>query len=258
VSPIVHGELLIMANEQAGDSSIVALNRLSGEVAWSHPRPSKEVSYATPFVLELPGRAPQLICLGEPGGLEALNPESGESIWSTSSMPQRTVGSPVYGHGVVLATSGQGGVGKYLRAVDPTGTGDVTGSHIRYERLEKEFLHYVPTPVVLGEYAYLWCDRGIVCCIELSTGRTIWSERIGGNYSGSPIAIDGRLYGVSEEGEVVVLAAGPEFREFGRSPLGDGSHSTPAVANGRLYLRGFQRLASLRAATVVEAAGVGN
>ncbi|MEX0585727.1 MAG: PQQ-binding-like beta-propeller repeat protein, partial [Pirellulales bacterium] len=156
-----------------------------------------------------------------------------------------------------IATSGQGGVGKYLRAVDPPGSGEVSQTHVRFERLEKEFLNYVPTPIVLGEYVYLWCDRGIVCCVELSTGRTIWSERIGGNYSSSPIAIDGKLYGVSEEGEVVVLAAAPEFREYGRSPLGDGSHSTPAVANGRLYLRGFQRLVSLRAAAVVEAAGSG-
>ena len=258
VSPIVYGDLVVMSNEQAGESSIVALHRLTGKVAWSHPRPAKEVSYATPIVLELDGRAPQLIVLGEPGGLESLNPLTGESIWQTAAMPQRTVASPVYGGGVVIASSGQGGMGKYLRAVDPTGAGDVTSTHVRFERPEKDTLNYVPTPVVLGEYVYLWCDRGIVCCVELSSGRTIWSERIGGNYSSSPIAVDGKLYGVSEEGEVVVLAAAPEFRELGRSPLGDGSHATPAVANGRLYVRGFGRLVSLRAKSLVEAAGSGN
>jgi outer membrane protein assembly factor BamB len=257
VSPIVFGDLVIMPNEQAGESSIAAYNRKTGEVAWTYPRPSKEVSYATPFILELEGRGPQLICLGEPGGLASLDPLSGAPIWTTGPMPQRTVSSPVYGHGVVIASSGQGGMGKYMRAVDPTGTGDVTGTHIRYERLEKESLHYVPTPIVYGDYLYLWCDRGIVCCVELASGRTIWSERIGGNYSGSPVCVDGKLYGVSEDGEIVVLGASPEFQEFGRSPLGDGSHSSPAVANGRLYVRGFQRLVSLRAGTVVEAAGAG-
>lgn len=256
VSPIVYGELLVMPNEQAGESSIVALNRKTGEVVWKHPRPSKEVSYATPMILDLPDHAPQLICLGQPGGLVSLNPLTGDAIWSTSEMPQRTVSSPVYGNGVIIASSGQGGVGKYLRAVSPTGAGDVTGTHIRFERMEKEFLNYVPTPIVRGEYLYLWCDRGIVCCVELPSGRTIWNERVGGNYSGSPVSIDGKLYCVSEEGEVVVLAAAPEFQEYGRSPLGDGSHSTPAVANGRLYLRGFQRLVSLRAKAVVEDAGV--
>ena len=255
VSPIVYEDLLIVMNEQAGPSSIVALNRKTGDDVWTHARPSKEVSYSTPMILTLDGRAPQLICAGEPGGVISLNPLDGTEIWTTATMPLRTVSSMVYGNGVVIASCGSGGMGKYMRAIDPTGAGDVTSTHIRYERLEKDHLHYVPTPIVLGEYLYLWCDRGIVCCVEMASGRTIWFERIGGNYSGSPIVVDGKLYGVSEVGEVVVLAASPEFREYGRSPLGDGSHASPAVANGRLYIRGFQRLVSLRAKALVEAAG---
>ncbi|MBL8852183.1 MAG: PQQ-binding-like beta-propeller repeat protein [Planctomycetaceae bacterium] len=258
VSPIIYEDLLIVMNEQAGPSSIVALNRQTGDEVWHHGRPSKEVSYSTPMILSLDGRAPQLICAGEPGGVISLNPLDGTEIWTTAAMPLRTVSSMVYGNGVVIASCGSGGMGKYMRAIDPTGSGDVTATHIRYERLEKEHLHYVPTPIVLGENLFLWCDRGIVCCVEMASGRTIWFERIGGgNYSGSPIIVDGKLYCVSEEGEVVVLSAGPEFREYGRSPLGEGSHASPAVANGRLYIRGFQRLVSLRAKSMVEAAGAG-
>jgi len=258
VSPIIYQDLVIVMNEQAGPSSIVALNRRTGDEVWSHPRPSKEVSYSTPMILELDGRPPQLVCAGEPGGVVGLNPLDGSTIWSTGAMPMRTVSSMVYGNGVVIASCGSGGMGKYMRAIDPTGAGDVSQTHIRYERHEKDHLHYVPTPIVYGQHLYLWCDRGIVCCVEMASGRTIWHERIGANYSSSPVCVDGKLYCISEDGEVVVLGAAPEFREYGRSPLGDGSHSTPAVANGRLYLRGFQRLASLRAGTVVEAAGSGN
>lgn len=258
VSPILYRDMVIVTNDQAGPSSIQAFDRASGADVWTQPRPSKEVSYSTPMILELEGRPPQLICASEAGGVVGLNPFDGTPIWRTSGMPMRTVSSMVYGNGVVIASCGSGGMGKYMRAIDPSGSGDVTATHIRYERLEKEHLHYVPTPIVLGEHLYLWCDRGIVCCVEMSTGRTIWAERIGGNYSGSPVCIDSKLYNVSESGEVVVLAAAPEFKELGRSPLGDGSHASPAVANGRLYLRGFGRLASLRAKTVVESAGTGN
>jgi len=257
VSPIVYRDLLIVTNEQAGPSSIRAFNRITGDDVWTQPRPSKEVSYSTPMILELEGRPPQLVCAGEPGGVVGLNPFDGTTIWSTGAMPLRTVSSMVYGNGVVIASCGSGGMGKYLRAIDPTGSGDVTATHIRYERLEKDHLNYVPTPIVYGEHLYLWCDRGIVCCVEMATGRTIWVERIGSNYSGSPVCVDGKLFGVSENGEIVVLGAAPEFREYGRSPLGDGSHSSPAVANGRLYVRGFQRLVSLRAKAAVEAAGTG-
>lgn len=258
VSPIVYRHLVIVADEQAGPSSIRAFDRVTGDDVWSQSRPSKEVSYSTPMILELPGQPAQLISASEAGGVVGLNPLDGTPIWSTAAMPMRTVSSMTYGNGVVIASCGSGGVGKYMRAIDPTGNGDVTATHIRYERLEKEQLHYVPTPIVFGEHLYLWCDRGIVCCVALSSGETIWSERIGGNFSGSPVCIDGKLYGVSENGDVVVLEAATEFRELGRSPLGDGSHSSPAVANGRLYLRGFGRLASLRAGTVVKAAGTDN
>ena len=71
--------------------------------------------------------------------------------------------------------------------------------------------------------------------------------RSGGNYSGSPLCIDGKLYGVEENGKVVVIEAGPKFNELGTTELGDGCHSTPAVANGRLFLRSFQRLKCLEA-----------
>jgi outer membrane protein assembly factor BamB len=247
MSPIVYHGLLIVPNDQDGPSSVVALDCASGEEVWRAPRPSKVVSYATPFVLELPDRAPQLVCLSGAAGLAGLDPLTGAQIWTSGELPLRTVASPVYGNGVVIATCGEKGVGKYFVAVDPTGQGDVSQTHVRYRRAESETLHYVPTPIVRGQYLYLWCDLGIVCCVEMASGKTIWRERIGDNYSGSPVMIDGRLYALSESGEVAVVAAEPEFRDYGRSPLGAGSHSTPAVANGRVYFRGFNRLASLKA-----------
>ena len=87
---------------------------------------------------------------------------------------------------------------------------------------------YVPTPVVYGEHLYMWNDNGVVVCMELSSGKDVWTKRIGGNFSGSPIGIDGKLYCISEAGDVHVIAASPEFQDFGKTPLGDPSHATPA------------------------------
>ena len=86
-----------------------------------------------------------------------------------------------------------------------------------------------------------------MACVDLKTGKDIWTERIGGNYSGSPLCIDGKIYCMSESGEVQVVGASPEFKHYGTTPLGDPSNSTPAVANGRLFLRSFHRLACLEA-----------
>ncbi|REJ74354.1 MAG: hypothetical protein DWQ29_17730 [Planctomycetota bacterium] len=248
VSPIVYNETLIVANDQRepGVSSLLAFDRRTGDVIWQSPRESREVSYSTPFVLERADHDPQLICLSGVSGLTGYDPETGEELWTTPEMPLRTVACPVYGNGLILASCGSGGIGKYLMAVDPDAA-DGTAATLKYERLQAETLNYVPTPIVLGEYVYLWCDRGMICCVEMATGRTAWKERIGGNYSGSPILIDGYLYCMSEEGEVVVVEASPGFSGQKSSPLGVGSHSTPAVGNGRVYFRGFDRLACLKA-----------
>jgi outer membrane protein assembly factor BamB len=107
----------------------------------------------------------------------------------------------------------------------------------------------VPTPIAFGDYVFQWGDNGVVSCIAAETGENIWTKRIpsGGNYSSSPICIDGKLYGVNEGGDVVVLAASPQFQHLGTTPLGDPSNATPAVASGRLFLRTMHRLACLEA-----------
>jgi outer membrane protein assembly factor BamB len=69
-----------------------------------------------------------------------------------------------------------------------------------------------------------------------------WSERLGGGFYASPVAADGKIYCVSREGECVVLEAGDAFKVLSRNPLGEGSHTTPCIDGGRLYLRTFSRL----------------
>lgn len=246
VSPIVHGDLLIVPNDQMGPSSIIALNRKTGETVWESKRNFRRTSYATPFILEVDGGQPQLICLSGATGLTGLDPETGTEIWRSGELPMRTVGSPVFGEGVVIASCGSGGRGKHMVAVEPTGNGDVSESHVRFVR--KQNLPYVPTPVMWEGHLYLWNDDGVVCCVDPKTGENVWRERVGGNFSGSPVLIDGALYCISEDGEVVVIDASPTYRLHGRSPLGDASYATPAVANGRVYLRGFSRLCCLKAA----------
>ena len=106
---------------------------------------------------------------------------------------------------------------------------------------------YVPSPVVFGDHIYLWGDSGIVTCIKAATGELVWSERVGGggNFFGSPVCAGGKLYNVSERGELVVLDASPEFKLQGRSQLGEGSHSTPAIANGMMFIRTFTHVIAL-------------
>ncbi|SFH60146.1 outer membrane protein assembly factor BamB family protein [Planctomicrobium piriforme] len=244
-SPMLYQGLLIVPNDQDGPSAIVALDAKTGETRWQSSRKTETTSYATPMVLTLKGRD-QLVVLSGATGLAGLDPASGKELWESGRLPQRTVASPVFGNGLLIATCGSGGRGQFMAAVDPLAAGTKSEPLVRAERTK--MLPYVPTPVIRDQYMYFWNDDGTVCCVDMlgDLNGVVWRERVGGNYSGSPVLIDGKLYCISEEGQVKVVDANPTFREYPGGPLGDASHSTPAVANGRVYLKGFERLASLK------------
>jgi outer membrane protein assembly factor BamB len=245
VSPIIYKDMLIIPNDQMGPSNIIALDAATGETRWSALREFRRTSYATPFVLAEPGHEPQLICLSGATGISSLNPDTGELNWMTGELPARTVASPVFADGLIVATCGGGGVGKLLISAAADSSEETGETRIRYQR--ERTLPYVPTPVVYQGHIYLWNDNGVVSCIKAATGENVWTKRVGGNFSGSPICVDGVLYCISEDGEVVALAASPEYELYGKSSLGDPSHATPAVANGRMYLRTFHKLFCLAA-----------
>lgn len=248
VSPILFEQLIIIPNLQKGPSSVVAFDKKSGRSVWSSVQKFYKTSYSTPIIVKPDGEQPQLICASGALGMASLNPYTGKLNWNTGEFPspRRTVASPIYVDGLVIQTCGGGGKGNVLIAVDPSEPEKADKMRVVYTR--RANLPYVPTPVGYEGHLYLWNDNGVVCCVVAKTGKTVWTKRVGGNYRGSPICIDGKLYCMTQKkGEVVVLAASPEFKLLGRSAFGDGSQSTPAVANGRLYLRSYRRLASLEA-----------
>ncbi len=246
-SPILFEDLVILVNDQDGPSSITARDKRTGRAVWTVPRNigQQSTSYATPFIYQPPEGPAQLICSSGFSGVSGLDPRTGNTIWTTNSMPQRTVGSPVLAGKLILQCCGVGGQGMLMVAVDPSGHGDVSKTAIKYKRTK--MLPYVPTPLPYRNYVFLWCDRGTVCCADPTTGKDVWIKRIGGDFSGSPIAAGGMLFNIDEQGNVVVLAAGPEFKQLGKLPLGESSESTPAIANGRLYFRTFHHLTCVAA-----------
>lgn len=244
VSPIVQDGLLIVSNDQVGPSSLLALNPETGETVWTADRNPGKTSYSTPVIA--PGKAGslQILCISESNGITSTDLRTGKLNWQTPKLPMRTVASPIVAEGLVFATCGEGGNGKYFAAakIDPDAD---NATRIVYER--KTMLPYVPCLVAKDGLLFLWGDKGIMVCLELTTGKEVWTERIDGQFSGSPVCIEDRLYCVTEDGVVVVLSAGREFRELGRTSLGDDCHSTPAIANGHLYFRTFHKLLAVKA-----------
>jgi outer membrane protein assembly factor BamB len=245
-SPVVYGDLVVLANDQEAASSLVAVDRRSGQIRWKVPRRTSRTTYSTPCVFERPGRPPELIFTEWQQGITAVDPQTGKTNWQISvfdvESTERAIGSPVIAGDLVIGSCGFVTAQKHVVAVRPgeSGKPDDVAEVYRLERAGT--VPHIPTPLVHNQRLYLWSDKGIVSCHDAADGRQIWQQRIGGNFFGSPVCVASRLYCVSDAGEVVVLAAADEFAELGRYALDETCHSTPAVSGGTMFIRTASRL----------------
>jgi outer membrane protein assembly factor BamB len=218
-------------------SRLLAFDRKTGELKWERKRPDADWTHSTPVVMRIKDRL-QLLVAGADGP-EGLDPENGEPIWwvRTAKRTGDTV-SPVYGAGLIYCDSGRGGPGV---AVDPTGTGDVSKTHVRWPA------PVVPegfsSPVVVGDHLYRLHNPETLTCREMATGKVVYSERLQGvSTRGSPVATpQGHIY-LASAGRSYVVKAGPKLEVLATNDLGEASSASPAVADGRLYLKGQRYL----------------
>ena len=242
-SPIIYEDKVIVTNDQDGESFVIALDAKSGNPVWKTPRRNSRGSaaYGTPCIHPREGAPPEILLSSESHGISSLDPKTGTMNWEAPVYNIRVVASPVVAGDLVIGSCGQGGnAGNYLAAVRLGGTGDVSATHLAYKL--RKATPYVPTPLYLDGRLYVINDLGIASALEASTGREIWSERLRAEFFGSPVLIDGTIYCASTKGEMIVLATGDTFQLLARNPIGEGTHSTPCVDGGRIYVKTFTHL----------------
>src|ERR1019366_7977446 len=102
----------------------------------------------------------------------------------------------------------------------------------------------VSSPLVEDGLVYMAQDRGSVICVDAKTGETLYNETLtSGRYRGSPVCIDGKIYLTGRDsGTVSVLKAGRKLEVLAKNTLPDEFTASPAVSQGRIYLRGFKTL----------------
>ena len=245
-SPILVGDVVVLSNDQdpGGISTIVALDRKTGQTRWQVDRESKKATFSTPCLFEPEGGKPQVIVLSCAHGVTSLDPASGAVNWSLGDVfALRTTGSPLVASGMIFASNGGGTAGKYLLAVRPGIPEKGVAAEVLY-RIDQA-APYVITPVAKWPLVFIWSDRGIVTCIDGPSGKIHWRERVGGEYLGSPVRVDDRIFCMSNSGEMVVLAATDKFEVLAKIDLGEPSHSTPSMSGGVMYLRTLSQVMSL-------------
>jgi outer membrane protein assembly factor BamB len=244
-SPMLYDGKVIVTNDQDAQSFIVALDAKTGKTVWKSPRRAQQqgTAYSTPVLLERAGMKPELLLTSQSHGISSIDPKTGAMNWEAKVFDKRAVASPVVAGNLVIGSCGSGaGTGNYLAAVKLGGKGDVTSTHEAYTLKDKDTSGYVPTPLVVGDKLFLVSDSGFGSCVEAATGKILWRERLGGGFFSSPILVDGKIYCVARNGEVVVWEATDQFKLVAKTSLGEGSHSTPCVDGNRLYFKTFTQL----------------
>ncbi len=244
-SPMLAGETVCLTIDTDVEelSSIVGVDRRTGNELWRQPCGVGKTSYATPYLWQAPDGEQLILMATMSQGLTAYEPATGHIAWNafTRDLPDRCVSSPVLVGDTLLISCGSGNNGKHLIGAR---MGAANQPPFEAYRLDKSIPN-VPTPVAAGDLAFLWYDRGVVTCIDGSTGELHWRQRVGGNFHCSPVRVGDRLFCISLTGDVIVIAAKDQYELLGRSQLEEPVTATPAVVDGRMLIRTEQSLICL-------------
>ncbi len=228
--------LLVQADqgtEEDGKSALVAYDVRTGQPAWTARRPVGG-SWASPIVVDAGGKA-LVVTVGDPF-LMAHEAGSGTEVWRARVLGGELAPSPIRAGNLIVAVS----PGHALVAVKADGTGDVTATHVAW-KLEKH-VPDVPTPVVAGDLLFTANTEGHVFCRELATGAQVWEHAFELEFQASPILLGNRIYQLAQPGSVRVFEAAREFKELAAFDMGEELYATPAVAGGRMFIRGKKNL----------------
>ncbi|HEX5834806.1 MAG TPA: PQQ-binding-like beta-propeller repeat protein [Pyrinomonadaceae bacterium] len=244
-SPLLHDDSLfvqVLHGMKTDDPSyVMRIEKKNGKTLWKVDRPTNAIrespdSYTTPAVLRY-GKTTEIVITGG-DCVTGHDPATGKELWRANGLNPdnnpfyRIVASPIVFNEVIYAPTRV----KPLLALRAGGRGDITSSHLLWSTVNGPD---VPTPVTDGKYFYIVNDRGVVWCLDAKTGAEIYGQqRIKpGTYSGSPVLADGKIYITNEDGLTTVIAAGPKFEVLAENALNDYCLSSPAISDGRIYIR---------------------
>ncbi|HCO25642.1 MAG: serine/threonine protein kinase [Gimesia sp.] len=231
-SPILYKDLVIV-NASIESSTVYALNKSNGEVAWK----AEEIvrAWTTPSIVDVPGGKQELV-VNQKNQIFGFDPDTGKKLWTCEGIQDYVVPVVVQNEGILYCL---GGRSNRSIAVRPGGKGDVTKTHKLWE---VNVGANVTSPVYYDGHLYWASDRGIAFCLNAKDGEVVYKNRLptGARLYASIVLADGKLYVTTRDSGVIVLKAGPEYVELARNEIKsdeDLFNASPAVSEGSIYLR---------------------
>jgi outer membrane protein assembly factor BamB len=246
-SLFLYQDMLIVHIEGTDFQYIAALDKLSGETIWKTERPQqfyKDIApvyrkaYTTPIVVNVNG-VDQLISNGAQMCF-AYDVSTGKEIWSVWYGYDSTVGMPLAWGGLVFFNSGwifEENTPNYVKffAVDPTGKGDVTQTHVKWQ--SSQDIPQISTPVIVDGRIYMVHERGALSCLDAMTGNVIWKEQLKGQFNASPVYAGGLIYIPDVKGTVYIIKPGENYQLVAENRMEEVTKATPAFVDGNILLR---------------------
>ena len=245
-SPIIWNDLVILQVDTQADSFVIALDVATGKTVWKTDR-QELPSWGTPTVA-MTSAGPELVTNAS-NYIRGYDPRTGKELWKLGHSSKITAPTPIASDDLLVVASGRAPE-RPIFVVKPGARGDITlaggetRSHsIAWSRTARG--PYMPTPLVYGGLLYVLANNGVFDAYALKTGDEVYRQRlpeIGSGYSASPVAADGKIYLSNEDGEMLVVSAGPAFKHIATNSMGEPLMATPALSEGVMYVRSSRTL----------------
>ena len=229
-SPILFEDLAIFQFDQnSKKSTLIALDRKTGQTRWEQPRPDFVFAHSTPIIARVHGK-PQLIASGS-NALQGTDPQTGKLLWSIESKGETV--SPALGDNLVYVDTGRGGGGI---CVDLSGDAPA----VKWKCNAREMGEGLGSPIIVDGLLYKMHRGDFLLCRKAATGEIVFSEHLPKMSSWpSPFASADHLIYFASAGISYVIKPGPKLDIVATNDLADPNRAaSPAVADGKIYLRG--------------------
>jgi len=245
-SPMIWNDMVFLQCDTQADSFLLAVDAETGDTIWKADR-DELPSWGTPNVISAPSG--EELVTNAPNFIRGYDPATGEELWRLGRSSKITAPTPIFGEDLIVVASGRRPE-QPIFVLRPGARGDITlpegqtsSDKIAWSRERRG--PYMPTPLIYGGILYVLANNGILDAYDLESGEEIYRSRIphlGSGFSASPVAADGKIYLSNEDGDIIVIAAGREFRHIATNPMGELLMATPALSDGVMYVRSAQSL----------------
>lgn len=271
-SPVMYGDLIYLSTSNGQDEShvnipsprapsMIAINKKDGTLAWEVNHVGEKIlhgQWSSPAVGKI-GDVVQVVIGEGDGWVRGYEASTGKKLWEFDTNPKDSVwpktrneiiSTPIIFEDRVYLANGQDpehgeGVG-HLYCIDATKRGDLTqaGRVWHFDKIRRS----ISTGALHNGQLYYSDFSGFLHCLDAKTGKELWQHDMFAAIWGSPVVIDGKVYLGDEDGDVVVLEAGPEKKLIAEMNMGSSVYATPVPANGAIFLMNRNQLFALAVA----------